>query len=132
MEQLLFDIIFWGAFVGGGSAFVIFAFIMAIKQGITIQKNPKKSEDYTPVEQSYSPLTIKATVIDQYCDVETIGIKIPKTVKVFFIVFQTEYDEILKLNVSEEMYGGFQQGQTGILSIIDGKLYGFELVEKSD
>ncbi len=132
MDQLLFNIFFWGVFVGGGTIFIIFASVMAVKQykrDIAKQKELKENKDIKPDEPEYTTVTIKATVVDQACFVKTVGIKIPKTVKEFSIVFQTENDEILKLNVPEEMYNGFEQGQTGILSIIDGELYGFELEE---
>jgi hypothetical protein len=33
--------------------------------------------------------------------------------------------------IPEEMYDGFEKGQTGQLSIVDGELYGFVL-EESD
>ena len=134
MEELLFNIFFWGVFVGGGTIFVIFCAIMGIKQykrDIAKQKELKK-EDSKPDEPEYTTVTTRATVVDQTCCVKMVGIKTPKTVKEFVIVFQLENGDILKLNVPEEMYDGFEQGQTGILSIIDGALYGFELEEKSD
>lgn len=135
MNQLLFNILFWGVFVGGGSIFAIFAFVMAVKQykqDKAKQKELKESENIRPNEPEYTTVTIKATVVDQVCFVKTVGIKTPKTVKEFVIVFKTENGDILKLNVPEEMYDGFVNGQTGILSIIDGELYGFELEENSD
>ena len=134
MEELLFNIFFWGVFVGGGTIFIIFAIIMAVKQykqDIAKQKK-SKSENIKPNEPEYTTVPIKATVVDQTCCVKMGGIKTPKTVKEFVIVFQSENGDILKLNVPEEMYDGFEQGQTGVLSIIDGVLYGFELEEKSD
>ena len=133
MEELLLNIFFWGVFVGGGTIFIIFAIIMAVKQykqDIAKQKK-SKSENIKPNEPEYTTVTIKATVVDQTCCVKMVGIKTPKTVKEFVIVFQSENGDILKLNVPEEMYDGFEQGQTGVLSIIDGVLYGFELEEKS-
>ena len=134
MEELLFNIFFWGVFMGGGTIFVIFCAIMGVKQykrDIAKQKELKK-EDSKPDEPEYTTVTTRATVVDQTCCVKMVGIKTPKTVKEFVIVFQLENGDILKLNVPEEMYDGFEQGQTGILSIIDGALYGFELEEKSD
>ena len=134
MEELLFNIFFWGVFVGGGTIFIIFAIIMAVKQykrDIAKQKEPK-SENIKPDEPEYTTITIKATVVDQTCCVKMVGIKTPKTVKEFVVVFKSESGDILKMNVPEEMYDGFEQGQTGILSIIDGELYGFELEENAD
>ena len=134
MEELLFNIFFWGVFVGGGTIFVIFCAIMGVKQykrDIAKQKELKK-EDSKPDKPEYTTVTMRATVVDQTCCVKMAGIKTPKTVKEFVVVFQLENGDILKLNVPEEMYDGFEQGQTGILSVIDGALYGFELEGKSD
>lgn len=134
MDQLLFDIFFWGAFVGGGTIFVIFCIIMGIKQyklDKEKQKDAKRNNELAHTEVEYIPIEIRATVVEQTCLVKTIGIKTPKTIKEFSVVFQTENGEILKLCVPEEMYDGLEKGQTGILSVVDGELYGFEL-EESD
>lgn len=131
MEELLLNIIFWGVFVGGGTIFVIFAFEMAVKQhkrDIAKQKE-FKSEDIKPDEPEYTTVTTRATVVDQTCCVKMVGMKTPKTVKEFVVVFQSENGDILKLNVPEEMYDGFDKNQTGILTIVDGQLYGFELAD---
>ena len=133
MEELLFSIFFWGVFVGGGTIFVIFCTIMGIKQykrDITKQKELKIG-NIEPNEPAYSTVTARATVVDQTCCVKTIGIKTPKTIQEFTITFQTENGEIIRLNVPEEMYDGFDKNQTGILTVVDGQLYGFELTEDS-
>lgn len=70
--------------------------------------------------------TVRATVIDMACSAEMVGTKMPKAVRNFVIIFQTEDGEILKINVPEEMYDGFDKGQTGILTLADGDLYSFE------
>ena len=69
--------------------------------------------------------------MDQTCCVKTIGIKTPKPIKEFTITFQAENGEIIRLNVPEEMYDGFDKKQTGILTVVDGQLYGFELTDDS-
>lgn len=130
MDQLLFDIFFWGVFVGGGTMFIIFACVMAVKQykrNMAKQKDVHRGKEGISIEPEFTTASIRATVVDQTCCVNTIGIKTPKTVKEFVVVFQTEDGGFLKLNVPEEMYDGFEQGQTGILSVVDGELYGFEL-----
>ena len=71
--------------------------------------------------------TVKATVIDMACSAEMVGTKMPKAVRNFVVIFQTENGEILKINVPEEMYDGFDKGQTGILTLADGDLYSFEI-----
>ena len=70
--------------------------------------------------------TVSATVIDMACSAEMVGTKMPKAVRNFVVIFQTEYGEILKINVPEEMYNGFDKGQTGMLTLADGDLYSFE------
>ena len=132
MDQLLFDIFFWGVFVGGGSIFVIFCIIMGIKQykrDKEKQIDAKHNSELAPTEIEYLPIEMRATVVNQTCCVKTIGIKTPKTIKEFVVAFQTENGEILKLNVPEEMYNGFEQGQAGTLTVVDGQLYGFELTD---
>lgn len=132
METILFNIFFWGVFVGGGTVFVIFCSVMAVKQykrDMAKQKATKFNKDTVSVEPEFTTITRKVTVVDQTCCVKTIGIKTPKTIKEFTVVFQTETGEILTLNIPEEMYDGFEKGQSGILSVVDGELYSFELEE---
>ena len=119
MRQQLITIITWCIFIGGG-AVILLAVVSGFKQR-------KLLVVPTPVEPEYTTLTTTATVIEQTCCVKTVGIKTPKTIKEFTVVFQTETGNILKLNVQEEMYDGLEQGQTGRLSLVDGQLYGFEL-----
>lgn len=134
MGQLLSDIFFWGILVFGGLIAVIFCFILGnrqYKRDNKKQKGDKLNKEPKPIEVEYTPVEMRATVVEQTCCVKTIGYKTPKTIKEFMIVFQTENGKILKLKVPEEMYDGFEQGQTGILSMVDGELYGFELEEEA-
>ena len=119
-----------------GAFFLSFVFIITLaiwifnitkKQRKELKKNPPKQinlED-TPSE----PILKKVTVINQYCDTKVVGIKQPKVVEEFFIAFQESDGNIFNLSVPEECYDGFEIGQKGTLSLIDGKLYGFELEE---
>ena len=130
MEQLLINLLFWGVFVGGGSVFVIFCFVMAIRQyRRDIAQKTDINQGVASNDPAVTTVTIKATVVEQTCCVKTTGIKTPKTIQEFSVIFKTENGEILKLNVPEEMYDGFEEGQFGILSVIDGELYGFDLEE---
>lgn len=81
--------------------------------------------DDTPSE----PILKKVTVINQYCNTKVVGIKQPKAVEEFFIAFQESDGNTFDLSVPEECYDGFEIGQKGTLSLVDGKLYGFELEE---
>ncbi len=101
---------------GCGIAMFLFCLISALKK--------QKKTEAAPQAPIYTERTIQATVIDQYCFVKTIGYKTPKTTKVFTVVFKSG-DETIKLNVPEEMYDGFEKGQTGLLTIADNYLYSF-------
>ena len=70
---------------------------------------------------------VRATVVDMVCYAKMTGTKRPKSIRVFSVCFETETGEILKTNVPEEMYDGFDKGQTGVLTLVDGDLYSFEL-----
>lgn len=132
MDQLLFNIFFWGVFVGGCTIFAIICIVMTIKrykQDVAKKKEISIEKDTISGEPEFTTVTKKVTVVDQSCCVKTIGTKTPKTIKEFSVVFQTENGEIMKLNIPEEMYDGFEKGQSGTLSIVDGELYGFELDE---
>lgn len=104
---------------------VVFMLIYSLIWGL---KHQKKVDNYPP-EPTHKTLTASATVIDQYCVVRTIGYKTPKTIKTFTVVFQTDTGEIIKQDVPEEMYDGFEKGQTGLLTIVDEDLYSFVLEE---
>ena len=124
MRQQLFTIITWCIFIGGG-AVILLAVVSGFKQRKLLQKEVVP----TSMEPESTTLTTTATVVEQTCCVKTVGAKTPKTIKEFTVVFRTETGNILKLNVPEEMYDGFEQGQTGSLSLVDGQIYGFELEE---
>ena len=128
MDQQLSDLLFW-SLVGGALGFAVFCFIMGViqyKKNTEKRKDADQHQDPASVEPGFTTVTIRATVADQTCCVRTIGFKIPKTVKEFFVVFQTEKGETIRLQVPEEMYDGFATGQTGILTVVDGELYGFD------
>lgn len=135
MEQLLFDIVFWGIFVGGGSIFVIFCFIMGIRQykreKIKQKNNHTINIENETNEPKYTINKTRATVIERICCVKMVGTKTPKTIREFSIVFEMKDGNVVKINVPEEMYDGFEEGQMGILTTVDGELYSFEPEECS-
>ncbi len=122
----LFDILFWVFWVGGGCAFIVFCFVMAVRQNA---QRKKESPPPAEPEETFDPeyIATRATVIDQSCCVRSVGIKMPKTIRVFTIVFQLDNGEILKLNVPEEAYDGFEIGQVGELTTVDGELFSYIL-----
>ena len=131
MSESLFDLLVWVGF-GIGMAFGIFCFVMGIRQ--YVQAKAKQKAEPT-VEEFPEPevitITQKVTVVDQYCRVRSVGIKMPKTIREFAVIFQTENEERLTLPVPEEVYDAFEQGQVGLLTTVDGELYSFELEEMS-
>lgn len=78
-----------------------------------------------PFEPPITTQAVRATVVDQSCEAKLLGTKTPKATKIFTVVFRTEEGKTLSLNVPEEMYDGFERGQTGLLTLVDGELYGF-------
>ena len=130
MGQQQFDLIFWIVLVCIFVILVVLSMIWSTKRHkreIAKKKDTDLRKDAASATPEFTTITIKATVIDQTCCVKTVGIKTPKTIKEFTVVFQTENGETLKWNVPEEMYDGFEKGQSGTLSVVDGELYGFEL-----
>ena len=127
----LFAILFWVFWVGGGCAFIVFCFVMAVRQNA---QRKKESPPPAAPEETFDPdyITTRATVIDQSCCVRSEGIKMPKTVRIFTIVFQLDNGEIFKLNVPEETYDGFEIGQVGELTTVDGELLSYILEENAD
>ncbi len=107
--------------------FSVMAFVIA---GIKYKKDHPDGIDAEIEKMFIDPeavtVTVNATVVDMVCRAEMVGTKMPKAVRNFVVIFQTEDGEILKINVPEEMYDGFDKGQTGILTLADGDLYSFE------
>ncbi len=133
MKQKM-DIFFLGALVGFSVVLVMIFFIGILRQRKQDQKKQeltKPAQDAGAAEPEFTAITRRVTVADQTCCVKMVGIKTPKTIKEFTVVFQTETGEIMKLNIPEEMYDGFEKGQSGTVYVVDGELYSFEL-EESD
>jgi len=82
-----------------------------------------------PEEREYALQKVKATVVDLACGVRTVGLQPPKTITEFAVAFQSATGQVYRFTIPEEMYEGLEKGQTGILSFIDGELYGFDLGE---
>jgi hypothetical protein len=105
-------------------ALVLFVTIYLFKNRKIIREDTKRQiEERCAIE--FSGQELRATVVDHTCQVQLVGIKTPKATKIFTIVFRTEDGQSLSLNVPEEMYDGFEIGQTGLLTLVDGELYGF-------
>lgn len=125
------DILFIGTFV--------LIIIFAASIGIWIAKNTKKQREEmkneTPKvidldEPPTEPIVRTVKVIDQSCCAKVVGTKRPKAVEQFIITFEEPDGNTFDLAVPHECYDGFEIGQIGKLSTVNGELYGFELEEK--
>lgn len=123
-------------FISENSSFIIIAFIVIsalafVVAGIKYKKEHPDGIDAEIDEMFVKPETMtesfRVTVVDMVCYADMTGTKSPKSKRVFTVSFETESGEILKKNVTEEMYDGFDKGQTGVLTLVDGDLYSFEI-----
>lgn len=71
--------------------------------------------------------TARAEVIDQRCAVRSEGERIARTVTEFCVYFRTEEGEQIALLVPEAYYHSIEIGQTGLLTIVNGELYSFDV-----
>ena len=122
------DLILFVIIVLGGMLLIACFFIKTLKQ-CKCKLEKQEGAEITSDQPEYTTTTVNATVADVLCYTKTVGIKMQKIVKEFAVVFRTEDGNVLKIIVPEEMYDGFEKGQTGILSLVDGEIYGFELTE---
>ena len=113
-------------------------FIFIISVGIWIAKNAKKQRNEMKTEKPKvidldahceEPEEMYATVIDMSCCAKLVGIKEPKAVNEFIVTFKTAGDKIINVSVPQEMYDGFEIEQKGLLKLINGELYSFEIDE---
>ena len=77
------------------------------------------------------PITKKlhVTVTAVNCTVRSEGFRLPRTVKEFFVTFKDDEEKTFVLFVDEASYGGFDIGQTGEITLVDGVLLNFVLDE---
>lgn len=79
------------------------------------------------LEAEFENVQVRATVVDLSCSAEVVGIKKPKAVEQYRVVFESDDGKLFKFDVQQEMYDGFEKGQTGLLTIVDNELYSFEI-----
>ena len=98
-----------------------------------VVKQAKKGDDETKIEMAnkfeirteFETSTFNAEIVDLSCSAMMIGDKYPKAVNVYTVVFVTDKNEQIKLNVPQEMYDGLEVGQKGELTLVEGELYSF-------
>ena len=120
MKQAFLNAIYW--IFGLGSVFLLILIIITEKKA---KKQVNANEEN--LEEEFEKDSFFATVTDMHCSTEVIGIRNPKNVRSFAITFELEGHEVFVLPVNEEQYDGFDIGQRGILTVVDGELYSFEL-----
>ena len=106
--------------------------------GIWDSKGKSKGKEKIKLMQMTEPsfddegeqVVVHVEVVDMTCGVESVGYqayKQPKAVKYFVIQFKDDEGGLWEIPVVEEMYDGFEKGQTGMLTLIDGELISFDL-----
>ena len=83
------------------------------------------------LEREFETEEVRATVVDMTCGTKFTGTKQAKSVREFIVSFETSDCRTLRLQVPEELYDGFEIGQSGVLTVVDGDLYSFTLDEQS-
>ena len=114
--------------VVGVVAWLILRYLLK-PENIQKELERQRAQNADPFEPQFTTEEIRATVMDHTCEVKLVGTKTPKATKIFTVVFRTEDDKVLSFNVPEEMYDGFEKGQEGILTLVDGQVYGFAIAE---
>ena len=107
------------AFMVGAILFIIF--------GAKKTKAECKRLDNELAEKTFEKTEFHATVIDMRCQVNTVGHKMPKTVKTFEIAFRDDEGNTQVISVPEEYYAAFEKDSAGILTLVDGEFYSFEI-----
>lgn len=73
-------------------------------------------------------------VVDMACDTVSVGYqayKLPRAEKHFYVKFRDDDGQLYDIRVSEEYYFAFEKGQTGTLTLLDGKIDSFVLDEEN-
>ena len=113
--------------------FLIIFFASAFIVGILVNKEQKSKKEQEKNNFSYNEdrefetIELKVKVVDQFCTTRMVGVKYPKSIEEYFISFEKDNGEVLKLLVPRECYDGFEIGQKGLLTLVDGELYSFKL-----
>ena len=121
MDDLILAIIAGIISVGIITAFIVLG-IMEIRKIKKTAKNGilQKSDEHKTEK-------MHVTVIDKLCSEAHIGRKAQKSVKSFSILFVDGEGKILSLPISEEYYEAFEKEQSGVLTLIDGDFFTFEI-----
>ncbi len=92
-----------------------------------IPKEKREANESIENIDKFETIELNVKVVDQSCTTRMVGIKHPKSIEEYFISFEKDNGEVLKLSVPKECYDGFEIGQVGLLTLVDGELYSFKL-----
>ena len=122
------------AIIIGVTAAVMLAIII-----ISVIRDSKKNKTTLKEDEdrrlAYKPccVTVHAEVLDMACVVRSVphqGYKLPRAERGFFVKLRDDEGKIYDLSVEESIYDGFEIGQTGSLTLVDGELNSFCLDEE--
>ena len=107
-------------------AVIIFA--LYIRKIIKPYKQREKTESDSSsleIKTEFETVKFQAEIVNLFCRVDMEGIKTPKTVTIYTVEFKTDEKEIIKLEITQEMYDGLEIGQIGEVTLVEGELYSF-------
>lgn len=120
--------------LGGVIIAVVLAAVVTIIIWYIKKNGPLKeqvlAEEEARLNKEAEIKSFHAEVIDMACGVHTEGrhaYRLTETVKEFYIKFRDDDDGIYDILVGESIYEGFEIGQSGILTLIDGRIDSFVL-----
>lgn len=110
---------------------ILVAIIIGFLLSFAITSGHEKSKSEETYEEGFENdgeiIETRAEVIDMACGTKMIGVKSPKTVEHYIIVFRDDLGKTLEVPVNKEMYEGFEIGMHGNLKLVDGGIYSFEV-----
>jgi hypothetical protein len=110
---------------------ILVAIIIGFLLSFAITSGHEKSKSEETYEEDFENdgeiIETRAEVIDMACGIKMVGVKSPKTVERYIIVFRDDLGKTFEVPVNKEMYEGFEIGMHGNLKLVDGGLYSFEV-----
>ncbi len=98
---------------------IINAFVREMKKRKQLLKELENPVELSPI------IEVDAVVTKKECFVKSYGIKIPETVKEFYITFSTFSGEYKRFSVSEELYLSVDEGVVGSIALVDNRFFDF-------
>lgn len=105
-------------------AFSILFFIIMMVCG-KHEKDKIESTQSIENDKDFESVEINAEVIDLACTTRMVGVKYQKSIEEYFVIFKRDNGEKLSFSVSKDFYDGFEIGQSGVLTLVDGEVYSF-------